>query len=118
MSEKPVLEQFPFPPDADFTEWVASLPAKYWAKYDLSACRLGWEARKAFALSDAKSKRATEPLDVIRQMATDTEFTVATLIAALPEVPRKQVYNAVTYAQRRGQARRLRYGHYVRIGAA
>lgn len=27
-----------------FDAWVASLPATHWAKYDLSACRLGWEA--------------------------------------------------------------------------
>ncbi len=27
-----------------FDEWVASLPEKHWAKYDLSACRMGWDA--------------------------------------------------------------------------
>lgn len=30
-----------------FDEWVKSLPAKHWAKYDLSACKVGWEARQA-----------------------------------------------------------------------
>lgn len=33
--------------DAAFDAWVATLPAKHWAKYDISACRLGWEAQKA-----------------------------------------------------------------------
>lgn len=31
-------------PNAEFDAWVASMPAKHWSKYDLSACRLGWEA--------------------------------------------------------------------------
>lgn len=33
-------------PDQDWKEFKDSLPAKYWAKYDLSALRLGWEAAK------------------------------------------------------------------------
>jgi hypothetical protein len=33
--------------DADFDAWVASLPATHWSKYDLSACRLGWDAALA-----------------------------------------------------------------------
>jgi hypothetical protein len=33
--------------NAEFDAWVASLPAKSWAKYDLSACRLGWDAARA-----------------------------------------------------------------------
>lgn len=28
----------------EFEAWRDSLPEKHWAKYDLSACRLGWEA--------------------------------------------------------------------------
>ena len=35
-------------PDEDFDAFVRSMPDKYWAKYDLAACRLGWEARKEF----------------------------------------------------------------------
>lgn len=34
-----------------FRAWVESLPDKHWAKYDLSACRLGWEAGRKDALS-------------------------------------------------------------------
>lgn len=28
-----------------FLAWTRTLPATHWARYDLSACRLGWEAR-------------------------------------------------------------------------
>ena len=34
-------------PDPDWQAFVDSLPDKYWAKYDLSALRLGWEAAKS-----------------------------------------------------------------------
>lgn len=34
-------------PNPEFEAWVATLPKTHWAKYDLSACRLGWEARDA-----------------------------------------------------------------------
>ncbi|OJX17927.1 MAG: hypothetical protein BGO82_17100 [Devosia sp. 67-54] len=37
-------------PDAAFDAWVASLPKQSWAKYDLSACRLGWDAARRAAL--------------------------------------------------------------------
>ena len=33
-------------PDPDWQAFIDSLPDKYWAKYDLSALRLGWEAAK------------------------------------------------------------------------
>lgn len=34
--------------DPDFRAFVESMPDSYWAKYDLSACRIGWEAHKIF----------------------------------------------------------------------
>ena len=40
-------------PNVEFDAWVASMPAKHWSKYDLSACRLGWEA----ALDAERQKR-------------------------------------------------------------
>jgi hypothetical protein len=30
-----------------FRAWVETMPDKHWAKYDLMACRLGWEAKGA-----------------------------------------------------------------------
>lgn len=33
--------------DLEFEAWRDSLPATHWARYDLSACRLGWEAARA-----------------------------------------------------------------------
>ena len=40
-------DQIPWEADPEFDAWVKTLPEKTWAKTDLSACRLGWEARKA-----------------------------------------------------------------------
>ena len=33
-------------PDPEFQAFVDRMPDKHWARYDLSAVRLGWEARK------------------------------------------------------------------------
>lgn len=33
-------------PDPEFRYFVESMPDKHWARYDLSAVRLGWEAYK------------------------------------------------------------------------
>jgi hypothetical protein len=33
--------------DPEFAAWAHSLPGKHWAKADISAARIGWEARKA-----------------------------------------------------------------------
>lgn len=43
-----VKGDFLIAPDSEFRAFVDSLPQKHWAKYDLSAVRLGWEARKAY----------------------------------------------------------------------
>lgn len=40
------------PVDLAFDAWVATLPAKHWARYDLSAARLGWDAQKTHVLRD------------------------------------------------------------------
>lgn len=37
--------------DAEFSAWVKTLPAATWAKKDLSACRLGWDAARAASLN-------------------------------------------------------------------
>jgi hypothetical protein len=51
--------------DKLFRAWVESLPDTHWAKYDLSACRLGWDAgRKEFeALLDEFWEMRTLPFD-------------------------------------------------------
>ena len=44
------LNEGPMPPaepNPEFTAWTRTLPARSWARYDLSACRLGWEAARA-----------------------------------------------------------------------
>ena len=40
-------DQIPWAADPEFDAWVKTLPEKTWAKTDLSACRLGWEAHKS-----------------------------------------------------------------------
>jgi hypothetical protein len=38
------------PEDLEFSSWVRAMPDKYWAKYDISAIRLGYElGRRVFA---------------------------------------------------------------------
>jgi len=46
----------------EFRAWVETLPDKHWAKYDLSACRLGWEAGRA-ALQQESLKAVVKPLE-------------------------------------------------------
>ena len=40
-------------PNADFRTWVDSLPPSYWARYDLSAARIGWDAACKFIQANA-----------------------------------------------------------------
>lgn len=40
------VTQVPVERDPEFDAWVRTLSDKHWVKYDLSAARLGWEARK------------------------------------------------------------------------
>lgn len=43
--------------DKEFSAFIASLPEKHWAKYDLSAMRLGWEACKTVALQSLQGEQ-------------------------------------------------------------
>jgi hypothetical protein len=43
-SGKPMLDLVLSVRNPEFDAWVASLPPTYWARYDLSAVRIGWEA--------------------------------------------------------------------------
>ncbi len=45
-----------------FRDWVNSLPDKHWARYDLSACFLGWKASTVFAMSN------TQPNDLVERL--------------------------------------------------
>lgn len=38
----PMLDAVLKTEDPKFRAWVETLPATYWARYDLSACRIGW----------------------------------------------------------------------------
>ena len=44
--ERIVMCDFDKSNDTEFRDFVEQLPDKCWAKYDLSAVRLGWEAHK------------------------------------------------------------------------
>lgn len=43
----PMLDAVLDTPNPQFDAWVKSLPPAYWARYDLSACRIGFEAGAA-----------------------------------------------------------------------
>ncbi len=44
-SGAPMLDAVLGTPNPEFRTWVDSLPPTYWARYDLSAARIGWEAK-------------------------------------------------------------------------
>lgn len=52
-SGDPMLDSVLGTPNADFRAWVDSLPPSYWARYDLSAARVGWEAACKFIQANA-----------------------------------------------------------------
>lgn len=45
-SGDPMLDEILGTQSPEFDAWVKSLPPTYWARYDLSAARIGWEAGK------------------------------------------------------------------------
>jgi hypothetical protein len=47
-------------PNPEFEAWRDTLPATHWARYDLSACRLGWEA--AIAVKTKKDIAALQKM--------------------------------------------------------
>jgi hypothetical protein len=48
--------------DPKFESWVALQPPKWWARYDLSAVRMGWEAGKQHvAKATISESAATDP---------------------------------------------------------
>lgn len=44
MKKRTQNHELPLDLPGNFRAWVESLPPEHWARYDLSACRLGWEA--------------------------------------------------------------------------
>lgn len=62
--------------DPEFEAWVASLPAKSWAKYDLSACRLGWDASRA--------SLPQQPVEVTEEIAAHLSW-LHTYVRAMDE---------------------------------
>lgn len=47
-------------PNPEFTAWAATLDPKHWSKYDLSACRLGWEAGVASVSGPAGQEKLAQ----------------------------------------------------------
>lgn len=96
--------------DPEFTAWAESMPDKYWAKYDLSACRIGWEARKRAELT-RPPMTGNDAAEAILALPIGTVF----LVKDLPGTNRKRTYNAATYLARTRILERLGYGKYRRI---
>lgn len=59
----PMMDSVLAEPSPAFREWVSSLPATYWARYDLSAARIGWEAGR---------KSLNDILDCLRDCKEDS----------------------------------------------
>lgn len=57
---------------AKFEEWRDSLPEKHWARYDLSACKLGWNAGRASR--DAEVEALKRDADRYRWLRGDSEM--------------------------------------------
>ena len=45
-SGAPMLDSVLAEPSPEFRAWADTLPPEYWARYDLSAARIGWEGAK------------------------------------------------------------------------
>lgn len=67
-------------PDPEFTAMRDSLPPNYWARYDLSAVRLGWHFGRADLKAQVSEAERQEPVGVIRD-----EAPVMTCLDVLPE---------------------------------
>lgn len=63
--------------EPEFRAWVNSMPDKYWAKYDLGACRLGWHAARLQYVPERlvpMSLRAFASADALRDYCTAQEI--------------------------------------------
>lgn len=49
--------------DERFDKWRDSLPKEHWARYDLSACKLGWDA--AIAATTPRTTRLERALRIV-----------------------------------------------------
>jgi hypothetical protein len=47
--------------DPEFSEWARAMPDKFWAKYDLSAVRLGYELGRSIEREQTHSQPAYPP---------------------------------------------------------
>lgn len=57
-SGDPMLDAVLGTTNEDFRAWVESLPPTYWARYDLSAARIGWEAASKFIPGNAEVRHS------------------------------------------------------------
>lgn len=71
-----------------FDEWVATLPDKHWAKYDIAACRLGWDACSSRILAVYPNPtEQSEQLWEMKQRACRAHELCNALRLAFPEIP-------------------------------
>jgi hypothetical protein len=63
----------------EFRAWVEALPVAHWAKHDLSACRLGWEAGRAAAEQELRDAReALKEVAVLTARLSEAEDALTT----------------------------------------
>ena len=68
-----------YKPNPDFDEWVKTHDEKLWAKFDLSACRMGWEAGVEFckhAYSSDKKGITKSCEEELKNMMDGTELDI------------------------------------------
>lgn len=62
----------------EFDAYVASLPEKYWAKYDLAAVRFGWDAHLA-RIAELEG-RIDDAIEYIKQLERPTRNEAGNLL--------------------------------------
>lgn len=76
--------------DEAFKAWRDSLPQTHWARYDLSACRLGWDARETeIKTLREQCERMRIAMERIREEGDDHSDTIAweCLSGSSPDAP-------------------------------
>ena len=94
-TSQPLTEPDWLSADPEFDAWVATMPQKYWAKYDLSACRLGWHAHKALQSETRENTDAApQAAEYPESLGGRHQSTPAVAASSLPSAVAEQISDA------------------------